>query len=59
MNVTGVQSVEDIMFIRVVLYGIEIWSVEKNLDFSAHIVLRNQNGSLTLQPILSANIYKV
>jgi len=59
MNVTGVQLVESITFIRVVLYGIEIWSVERNLDFSARIVLRNQNGSLTLQPTLSVNICKV
>jgi len=59
MNVTGVQLVESIMFIRVVLYGIEIWSVERNLDFNARIVLRNQNGSLTLQPILNVNICKV
>ena len=59
MNVTDVQLVENITFIRVVLYGIEIWSVERNLDFSAHIVLRNQNGSLTLQPTLNVNICKV
>jgi len=59
MNVTDVQLVENITFIRVVLYGIEIWSVERNLDFSAHIVLRNQNGSLTLQPTLNVNICEV
>ena len=47
MKVTGVQLVEGITFIRVVLYGIEIWSVARNLDFSARIVPRNQNGSLT------------
>jgi hypothetical protein len=55
MNVIGVQLVENITVIRVVLYGIEIWSVERNLDFSARIVPRNQNGNLTLQPILNVN----
>jgi len=59
MNVTGVQLVESITFIRVVSYGIEIWNVARNLDFSARIVLRNQNGSLTLRPILNVNTCKV
>jgi hypothetical protein len=59
VNVIGVQLVENIMFIRVVLCDIEIWSVGRNLDFNALIVLRNQNGNLILQPILSVNICEV
>jgi hypothetical protein len=35
----SVQCVENITFIRVVSYVIEIWSVGKNHDFSVLIVL--------------------
>jgi hypothetical protein len=39
MKDISVQLVENIMFIRVVSYAIEIWSVEKNLDFNVLIAL--------------------
>jgi len=51
VNGLGVQLVGDFMFIRVVSYVIEIWSVEKNHGSSVLTVLKNQSESLTLLPI--------